>query len=97
MPAKKRSLPNPEWSKFVQGYKKAKNISLKDAMKECGGPSGAFAKWKREHQKYGGSVLDSINDFLWKFVAAPLGRAVRQGVRNRWGFGEDREEYDEMY
>lgn len=95
MPKGKKGGPNPVWNKFIQGYRKAKNCSLCDAMKECGGENGEFAKWKAEHEMVGGGILDSINDFLWKYVAVPIGSSVGRAVRKRvLGYGE---EYEEEY
>ncbi len=87
MPSKKKGIsPNPVWSKFVKGYSKAKNISFKNALKECGGSNGEFQKWQREHEMYGGNVLDSINDFLWKYFGSPAVHAVKKRLFGRGDF-----------
>lgn len=85
MPRGKKGGPNPVWTKFVQGYKKANNCSLREAMQDCGGENGMFKKWQDEHEKVGGSIIDSINDFLWRHFAVPAFSSVKQALTNRWG------------
>lgn len=63
------------WNTFVKGYKNASNSDLRTALKKCGGPKGAYTKWKNSY--VGGSILDSINEWLYNFVAKPAAHAIK--------------------
>lgn len=53
------------WRTFLNGYKKAKNCSLKEAMQDCGKNGGIFEQWKKSTDAQTESdIKESINDFL---------------------------------
>ena len=55
------------WHKFLSAYKKVHVVDMKRASK-------LYRQWKKLH--IGGGVVDSINEFLYKYLAKPIGRAI---------------------
>ena len=54
------------WSTFVNGYRKAKNCSLREAMMDCGKNGGVYKKWqsKSGNLRTESEIKESINDFF---------------------------------
>ncbi|MET0570953.1 MAG: hypothetical protein ABWZ79_05970 [Pedobacter agri] len=64
---KKTAVKMNNWRKFIEQYKKHEVIDMKKASK-------LYKTWKDSY--VGGSVLSSINEFLYKHFAKPIGRAI---------------------
>lgn len=69
-PPKKGKGKKESWVDFCKAYAGVKKCKYSEALKEAG---GAFTEYKKLE---GAGLLDFLNEFLWKHVAAPVGKAV---------------------
>ena len=82
-PAKKAPVKKTvsDWNIFLKQYVKANpHVDFGTASKQA---SAKYAKWKTSKKMVGGSVLSSINEFIWKYLAAPIGRAISSAVTTK--------------
>jgi hypothetical protein len=42
-----------------------------------------YKKWKKHHQMRGGSINESIGDFLWNNVVKPIGKMFYEGYQRK--------------
>lgn len=67
-----------EWIKFCKEYAGAKGCKYCDALKLGG------ADFKKYKEMKGAGLVDTINDFLSKFVAGPIGDAIKNAMVKRF-------------